>query len=221
LVERFYDDLLVVLILTLITVICLLVPGSKLTTPFIYIPYILILLFLPGYSLFAATNPEFAQYSLIKRVILSVLLSLVFSIFIAVLLTYTPLKILNGIIVYFMGAFTIILLLVAIMKRKSYHYVHFIEPFGEPAPDQGLARFEELEPTLSPVEGQKEEELKGDTREINSDEPGEDRPALKEVVNEPIKINKDEIKKINKDEMKPIENKPKKYQNPGDPPTWI
>jgi len=41
------------------------------------------------------------------------------------------------------------------------------------------------------------------------------------VVNEPIKINKDEIKKINKDEMKPIENKPKKYQNPGDPPTWI
>lgn len=213
-VERFYDDLLVVLILTLITVICLLVPGSKLTTPFIYIPYILILLFLPGYSLLAATNPEFAQYSLIKRVILSVLLSLVFSIFIAVLLTYTPLKILNGIIIYFIGAFTIILLLVAIMKRKSYHYVHFIEPFGEPAPDQGLARFEELEPTLSPVEGQKEEELKGDTREINSDEPGEDRPALKEVVNEPIKINKDEIKKINKDEMKPIENKPKKIPKP-------
>jgi uncharacterized membrane protein len=208
--KRFYDDLLMVLILTLITVICLLVPGLNINTPFIYIPYILLLLFLPGYSLLAATNPEFAQYSLIKRAILSVLLSLVFSILIAALLTYTPLKILNEIIVYFMGAFTIILLLVAIMKRKSYHYVHFIEPFGEPAPDQGLARFEELEPPLPHVEDQKEEELKGDTREINSDEPEQDRPALKEVVTEPIKINKGEIKKINKDEMKPIESKPKK-----------
>ncbi|MEN6592902.1 MAG: DUF1616 domain-containing protein [Methanobacterium sp.] len=219
--NRFYDDLLVVLILTLITMICLLIPGSNLTTPFIYIPYILLLLFLPGYSLLAAYNPEFAQYGLLKRVILSIVLSLVFSIFIAALLTYTPLKALNEIIVYLMGAFTIILLLVATMKRKNYHYVRFIEPLGEPVPDQGRPRYEELEPSeeieiyeeiepseeietyeeLEPpllkverIENHEEEELKGDTREVDSDDPKLDRPAPKNVVTEPVKIDTDEIK---------------------------
>ncbi len=254
--NRFYDDLLVVLILTLITIICLLIPGSNSTTPFIYIPYILLLLFLPGYSLLAAYNPEFAQYGLLKRVILSVVLSLVFSIFIAALLTYTPLKALNEIIIYLMGAFTIILLLVAIMKRKNYHYVRFIEPLGEPVPDQGRPRYEEIEPyeeieiyeelepfgeieiyeelepfgeiepyeELEPpllkverIENHEEEELKGDTREEISDEPKLDRPAPKNVVTEPVRIDKDEIKpdkyELKQDEQlsKPKRRPPRKF----------
>jgi len=182
--ERFYDDLLVVLILTLITVSCLLIPGSNLTAPFIYIPYILLLLFLPGYSLIAAYNPEFANYSLLKRVVLSIGLSLVFSIFIALLLTYTPLKIINGIIVYFIGAFTIILSLVAIMKRKNYHYVHFIEPLGEPTPVGQHTYKELLEPTeilVERVEHPPEEEYNQESSHDEPDKQEIEEPDKREV----------------------------------------
>ena len=204
--ERFYDDILVVLILTLITIICLLIPWSNISSPLIYIPYILLLMFLPGYSLLAASISEFEHYSLIKRVILSVLLSLVSSIFIAALLTYTPLKILNGVILYFIGGLTVVLSLVAIMKRKSYHYVRFIEPVGEPVPAVPYIYVDQEQPLLKveSIENQDEEELSEDVEELDSDKPELDNPTPKKLVNEPKKINKDEIKKINKDEKKKI-----------------
>jgi uncharacterized membrane protein len=199
---RFYDDLLVVLILTLITVICMLIPGSKLTAPFIYIPYILLLLFLPGYSLLAANIPDFAHYSLLKRVILSILLSLVFSIFIAALLTYTPLKILNGVILYFIGAFTIILSLVAIMKRKSYHYVHFIEPLGEPVP-VGQQRYEEHPLEIEVIENSNEEVI--NDQEEDPEEPELERPAPKKVEAQPVKADKQDIMD-DEQELRPDKN---------------
>lgn len=135
--KPFYDDILLVLILTLVIIILLLLPDLSLITltpPLNYIPYILLLLFLPGYSLLAAVNLEFAETSIKKRLASSVLVSLATSIIIALLLTYTPLEMLNGVIVYILGFFTIILLLSTLLRRKRDHYVHFIEPDGLPHP---------------------------------------------------------------------------------------
>ena len=181
--ERFYDDILVVLVLTLITIICLLIPWSNISSPLIYIPYILLLMFLPGYSLLAASISKFAHYSLIKRVILSVLLSFVSSIFIAALLTYTPLKILNGVILYFIGGSTVVLSLVAIMKRKSYHYVRFIEPFGEPVPAVEYIYVEHEQPL--------EIEILKSSEEVNQDKnPDVERPSPKKVEPKPVLVDK-------------------------------
>ena len=141
-------------------------------------------MFLPGYSLLAASISEFEHYSLIKRVILSVLLSFVSSIFIAALLTYTPLKILNGVILYFIGGSTVVLSLIAIMKRKSYHYVRFIEPLGEPVPAVEYIYVEHEQPPLDveSIENQDDEELKEDVEELDSDEPQLDNPTPKKLV---------------------------------------
>ncbi|HPX78319.1 MAG TPA: DUF1616 domain-containing protein, partial [Methanobacterium sp.] len=202
--ERFYDDILVVLILTLITIICLLIPWSNISSPLIYIPYILLLMFLPGYSLLAASISEFEHYSLIKRVILSVLLSLVSSIFIAALLTYTPLKILNGVILYFIGGLTVVLSLVAIMKRKSYHYVRFIEPVGEPVPAVPYIYVDQEQP----LKIEKPESIEDVTQDKN---PDVERPAPKKVEPEPVLVDKQDN---NTDEVisekNPDENFPKK-----------
>lgn len=170
-------------------------------------------MFLPGYSLLAASISEFEHYSLIKRVILSVLLSLVSSIFIAALLTYTPLKILNGVILYFIGGSTVILSLVAIMKRKSYHYVRFIEPFGEPVPAVEYIYVEHEQPL--------EIEILKSSEEVNQDKnPDVERTSPKKVEPKPVLVDKqgnnpDEIiPKKNPDEnipkKPPDENIPKK-----------
>jgi uncharacterized membrane protein len=211
--ERFYDDILVVLILTLITIICLLIPWSNISSPLIYIPYILLLMFLPGYSLLAASISEFEHYSLIKRVILSVLLSLVSSIFIAALLTYTPLKILNGVILYFIGGLTVVLSLVAIMKRKSYHYVRFIEPVGEPVPAVPYIYVDQEQP----LKIEKPESIEDVTQDKN---PDVERPAPKKVEPEPVLVDKQDnntdevISEKNPDENFPKKNPDENRKNP-------
>lgn len=131
--KPFYDDLLLVLTVTLITVIVLLIPGNVLIlpVPLSYIPYILLLLFLPGYALLAAGDPDFAQSSRAKRAGLSLITSIFISILLALLVTYTPLKVLSEVMIYILGALAIILTLAAMLRRKQHHYVHFIGPEGQ------------------------------------------------------------------------------------------
>lgn len=135
-----YNDILIVLVLSLISMILLLVSNLNLftlTTPLIYIPYLLLLLFLPGYSLLAASDPEFTEYKASRRIVAGIIVSLIISILLAVLVTFTPIGFLNSLIVYIVGGFTIILSLIAILRRKRYHYVRFIEP-DEPLEGENL-----------------------------------------------------------------------------------
>lgn len=184
--KPFYDDLLLVLIMTLLSTSFLLSTGLdlfSLTSPFIYIPYILLLVFLPGYSLLAMVNPEFVQNTILKRVGLSIVVSLVISIFLAFLLTYTPLKIFNNIIVYIIGAFTIILSLIAIIKRRKYNYVHFVEP--------GLARRRlDRKPKLKKKETLETPQLK--IEKIGNLKQGFKTGNQESIPEEPDKLERDE-----------------------------
>lgn len=197
--KPFYNDLLLVLIMTIVTVVCRLIPDLNLfplTTPLIYIPYSLLLLFLPGYSLLAAENLEFSQNSVLKRVVLSIIVSLVISVFLAMFLTYTPLKFFNSIIVYILGAFTIILTFIAIMKRKSYHYVHFIEPkWHQPWLDKGNPQgvgketIETPQLKIEKIGTPKEQELNGGNPELKPDDK--------------LKLDEQDITEISLKEVKP------------------
>lgn len=181
--------------LTMVTVIGLLVQGLNLftfPTPIIYIFYILLLLFLPGYSLLAAMDPEFVQNHWIKRVGLSIVVSLVTSILLALFLTFTPLAVLNSVTIYILGAFTIIFSLIAIFRRKRYHYVHFIDSRGQQVEfDKGMFQSMREDGLKSPpirIEkiGAPQPDLDSGDQEVNFDEGDElirdklDKPKLSE-----------------------------------------
>jgi uncharacterized membrane protein len=145
--RTFYQDLLLVVFITILSLVILVIPAINLfplSQPITYIPYILLLLFLPGYSLLAAENPLFIQNSLIKRLGLSVVVSMIISVLVALLLTFTPLKIFNSTMIYIIGAFTLILSFIALLKRRNYHFVHYIEP-EEQKPSQKELEIEKVE----------------------------------------------------------------------------
>ncbi|HEY0196510.1 MAG TPA: DUF1616 domain-containing protein, partial [Methanobacterium sp.] len=203
--KPFYNDILLVLILTVLSVACLFVTDFNLfsiTTPLIYIPYALILLFLPGYSMLAAENLQFIHKSLFKRVGLSIFVSLVISVFLALLLTYTPLKILDGVIFYILGAFTFMLSVIAICKRKKSHYVHFVEPEGQPGFDSEILNFKLGESTTTPQLGV--ERIEKPTKVFDDDNlkafPHEVQTRAMNVENQEIKMD------INLEPKKPDEN---------------
>ena len=130
-------DILIIVLLTILASVFLIIPALKLYNiihPINYIPYILLLLFLPGYAFLAANNPLFSQKNIIKRVVSSVIVSLFITVFLALLITYTQLKTYNHYMIYILILFTIILSLVAFIKRGKHHQVHYIEPHDRENP---------------------------------------------------------------------------------------
>lgn len=114
-----YNDLAVILGLTILSLICLIVPALN-RYPINLIPYILLLLFLSGYSLLAAFNPLFGNTTILKRIVYSVVLSFIITIILALLLSYTPLKGSNIPIFDIISYVIIFLCLIAIIRRRLF-----------------------------------------------------------------------------------------------------
>lgn len=221
--KPFSRDLLTVLFLTITAFILLIIPALimyTLTPPFNYVPYILLLLFLPGYALLAANNSLFDQYSLIKRVISSVGVSLFISVILALLLTYTPLKIFDNIIIYIVIIFTILLSFVALGKRRKYHYVHYIDPeYGEkPVP----IKYEvtQKQPLNSDSDDEKinTNQLERPVmKELNSNKPDEEE-KLRKPVEKKLKrpVEKESGPEENDVSEKAVKSDAIKVDNPGE-----
>lgn len=129
-----YRDLLLLFLLALLSLVTLMIPALNLyplTAPLIYIPYILLFIFLPGYALMAARDPLFTEESLVKRIGLSVVVSLIISALLVLVFTYTPFKSYYNTIAYILIIFTIFLGYLAYMKRKEHYYLNLIESEGE------------------------------------------------------------------------------------------
>ena len=89
-VENSFTDLKIVLILTFLSVIILFIPSLN-QYPQNIISYALLLLFLPGYSIFAALKPSVNEGTVWKSIIYSVGLGAVLILAVYLLWTYTPL----------------------------------------------------------------------------------------------------------------------------------
>lgn len=201
-VKKRYNDLMVVLALTLISYICLLVQALELyTLPSLinYIPYTFLLLFLPGYALLSAENPLFIQKSILNRVGLAIAVSLILSILIALLLTYTPLKVASNIIFYIIIAFTITLTLTAAIRRRKNHTVRFIDSEDEkPTPGYNHIKKEpkNVELEIERIESTSPEEKNDFQAKLsamkNRSPRGEEKE--KEIASAGMAIKKKEIK---------------------------
>ena len=111
-----YRDLTVILGLSIVSLIFLNLPALA-TFPIILIPQILLLMFLPGYALISVIDPLFNHNSNLKKILLTIGLSMLISIILWLLSTYTPIKVFNFI---FLITFTIILSLLAMLRRKLF-----------------------------------------------------------------------------------------------------
>lgn len=114
-----HKDLAVILALTILSLIFLIIPVLN-KYPINLIPYSLLLLFLPGYSLLAAFNPLFGNTTIIKRIVYSVVLSFIITIILALLLSYTPLKGSNIPIFDIISYVIIFLCIIAIIRRRIF-----------------------------------------------------------------------------------------------------
>lgn len=114
--KQSYRDLIVILALTIGSIIFLMIPALN-DYPVNLIPYILLLLFLPGYALQSASNPQFNQTSAVKRIVYSIIISLIITIFLAILATYTTLYASNYIFTDIIAFFTLFLCILAIIRR--------------------------------------------------------------------------------------------------------
>jgi len=85
------------------------------------IPYFLIILFLPGYSLLAVLIPSINKTGVFKRVILSIILSVLITISIALLLSYTPLITYKSFIFIIIPSFIVILSIIAVIRRRRFY----------------------------------------------------------------------------------------------------
>lgn len=115
-IKTSYRDLIITLGLSILSLVCLITPALN-TYPINLIPTILLLLFLPGYSILAACDPLFNRSGIIKKVLFSILVSLIITVFLSLLSTYTPLKVSNYIILV---VFTIILCIIAMLNRRNF-----------------------------------------------------------------------------------------------------
>lgn len=209
-------DILIIILLTILSSVFLIIPALKLYNvihPLNYIPYILLLLFLPGYAFLAANNPLFSQKSLIKRIVSSVIVSLFITVFLALLITYTQLKTYNHYMIYILIVFTIILSLVALIKRGKHHQVHYIGPDDRPV---SPVKYEVIQ-KQSPAH---EEEISED-QILNTAKPESQeslkKPPRREEKNEPLTKppKKERTPKLEK--QKPVDTESKETVNDEDP----
>ena len=118
--KSFYRDLAVILVLAILSMIWLMIPALN-NYPENVIPYFLIILFLPGYSLLAVLIPSINKTGVFKRVILSIILSVLITISIALLLSYTPLITYKSFIFIIIPSFIVILSIIAVIRRRRFY----------------------------------------------------------------------------------------------------
>ncbi|HEY0196328.1 MAG TPA: DUF1616 domain-containing protein, partial [Methanobacterium sp.] len=109
-----YRDILAISALTILSLIYLIVPALN-EYPITIIPYFLILLFLPGYSLISALNPSFNRARILKRVVFSINLSLIITLPLVLLSFTIPI---NLPLIYILSPFIIIMAIIAALRRR-------------------------------------------------------------------------------------------------------
>jgi uncharacterized membrane protein len=114
--KRQYSDLLLIIILTILAVVFIKTPGLRKTFIRSILGLILIL-FIPGYSLIAALFPKKMDLDGIERAALSFGLSVVVTPLIGLALNYTPWGIRLTPILMSLSAFTIIMVFIALIRR--------------------------------------------------------------------------------------------------------
>ncbi|MDD5049948.1 MAG: DUF1616 domain-containing protein, partial [Methanoregulaceae archaeon] len=111
-------DVSIVLIWTLVTVISIYVPPLN-ASPVRVALALPMILFIPGYSLIAALFPSNREIDLIERIALSFGLSIAVVPLIGLALNYTPWGIRLDPIVVSLVAFTVVVILVAQIRRRD------------------------------------------------------------------------------------------------------
>lgn len=104
-----YRDLILIIILAIASLAFLSIPALD-ESPINIIPQLLILLFLPGYSLVSVINPQFNHSPPIKKVVFSFTTSL----FLTIVSVYAPVKFSNYVILVII---TLILSIIALLRR--------------------------------------------------------------------------------------------------------
>ena len=128
--RNYYLDLIIIVVLTLLTVVFVLVPP--LNKSFIRtILGILLVLFIPGYSLIAALFPRWGDLDGIERAALSFGLSIAVTPLIGLALNYTPWGIRESILIG-LTIFTIAMCLIACVRRRMLPDAEkYFMPLGE------------------------------------------------------------------------------------------
>ena len=111
---KYYRDLLFVLILDVLSIIWLITPSLS-VYPFIIIPYALLTLILPGYSLLAALKPFIYETGILGRGVLTVNLSILVTVLVFIALNNPPLDSLFNAL----AALTIFFALVGFVRRTG------------------------------------------------------------------------------------------------------
>ena len=114
--KRQYSDLLLIIFLTILTVVFIKTPGLRKTFIRSILGLILIL-FIPGYSLIAALFPKKMDLDGIERAALSFGLSVAVTPLIGLALNYTPWGIRLTPILMSLSAFTLIMVFIALIRR--------------------------------------------------------------------------------------------------------
>jgi uncharacterized membrane protein len=129
--RNYYLDIILILALTLLTVAFILVPALNKT--FVRtILGILLVLFIPGYSLIAALFPKWGDLDGIERAALSFGLSIAVTPLIGLGLNYTPWGIRLDPILISLTIFTLAMSLIAYLRRRNLpEGEKFFVPFGE------------------------------------------------------------------------------------------
>ena len=129
--RNYYLDIILILALTLLTVAFILIPPLNKT--FIRtILGILLVLFIPGYSLIAALFPKWGDLDGIERAALSFGLSIAVTPLIGLGLNYTPWGIRLDPILISLTIFTLTMILIAYLRRRNLpEGEKFFVPFGE------------------------------------------------------------------------------------------
>jgi uncharacterized membrane protein len=148
--QRFHStDLILIVLFTLLTAIFVLIPFLN-QTPIRTILGVLLVLFIPGYSLIAALFPKEGDLDGIERAALSFGLSIAVTPLIGLALNYTPYGIRLDPILICLTGFTFIMCLIAYLRRRRLpvekrFYVPFMESFGNlKGSFQGESRTEKI-----------------------------------------------------------------------------
>ena len=122
-----YRDLIFVLVLTVASVAWLSIPVLN-KYPLNVVPYFLLLLFLSGYSLLAVLKPLLYRIGVVRRVIYSMVLSLLLTVGVSLLSVFNPTSIAMFVVI---PVLTFILIIAAFIRRRYAFRSAFLDRIKE------------------------------------------------------------------------------------------
>ena len=122
-----YRDLIFVLVLTVASVAWLSIPVLN-KYPLNIVPYFLLLLFLSGYSLLAVLKPLLYRMGVVRRVIYSMVLSLLLTVGVSLLSVFNPTSIAMFVVI---PVLTFILIIAAFIRRRYAFRSAFLDRIKE------------------------------------------------------------------------------------------